>query len=64
VKRDPSRAVQWFERAVASGLISAKVNLGVAYFWGLGVPKDIAFAAQLFREASQKGSGIEGTGNE
>jgi len=58
VKRDSSRTVQWFERAVASGLIDAKVNLGVAYFWDLGVRKDPVFAAQLFREASQKGSGM------
>ena len=58
MKRDPSRAVQWFERAVAGGLISAKVNLGVAFFWGLGVRKDQVFAAQLFREASEKGSGM------
>ena len=37
MKRDPLRAAQWFERAVAGGLISAKVNLGVAFFWGLGL---------------------------
>jgi hypothetical protein len=43
---------------VAGGLISAKVNLGVAYAWGLGVHRDPVFAAQLFREAAQKGSGL------
>src|SRR4029077_16330184 len=43
---------------VAGGLISAKVNLGVAFLWGLGARKDPVFAAQLFHEASEKGSGL------
>jgi TPR repeat protein len=35
-----------------------KVNVGVAYAWGLGVRKDPALAAQLFREAAKKGEGL------
>jgi len=57
VDRDPERAAKWFERAVAGGLTSAKVNLGVAYVRGLGVRKDPGFAVQLFREAANKGNG-------
>jgi len=34
------------------------VNLGVAYLFGLGVRKDQGLAAQLFKEAVKKGSGL------
>ena len=50
--------MRWFERAVSGGLVEAKVNLGVVYLWGFGVRKDLAFSAQLFQEAAEKGNGL------
>jgi len=49
--------MHWYQLAAASGLTRAKVNLGVMYVWGIGVPKNGAMASQFFQEAANRGDG-------
>ena len=49
---DYSMAQVWFQKAADKGLARAKINLGYMYEAGLGVPKDVAHALNLYREAS------------
>lgn len=49
---DYSRSAQWFEKAAAQGSRRARINLGYQYEQGLGVPKDLPKALNLYRDAS------------
>src|SRR5258706_9044600 len=49
---DYTKAAEWFNKAAAQGSRRARINLGYQYEEGLGVPKDLARALNLYREAS------------
>ena len=55
VEKNYEKAAKLWERAAASGLTSAKNNLGYLLSEGLGVKKDEARAAALWREAAVAG---------
>jgi TPR repeat protein len=49
-------AVQWYLKSAAAHSPHAQLNLGLCYFHGVGVPKDTAAAAELWRKAAAQGS--------
>jgi hypothetical protein len=49
---DYAKSAQWFDKAAAQGSRRARINLGYQYEQGLGVPRDLARALNLYREAS------------
>jgi len=53
---DYEMAVMWYQRSVKQDYAPAKINLGRLYELGLGVPKDLVKAMNLYRQAS----GLEG----
>lgn len=55
IDKDYGSAAKLWERAAASGVISAKNNLGYLLSEGLGVKKDEARAAALWIEAAKAG---------
>ncbi|MGB6742942.1 MAG: tetratricopeptide repeat protein [Terracidiphilus sp.] len=57
-RQGPALAAHWYQLAASGGLVSAKVNLAVLYFWGNGLRQDQLFAARLLREAAAQGSGL------
>jgi TPR repeat protein len=56
-------AVRWFRKCVASRDDDALVQLGLHYYWGLGVRKDPTAAVQFFRKAT-KGRNISEAGRD
>jgi len=56
---DAVRAAHWYQLSASSGFTLAKVNLGAAYIWGVGVERNPKMAEQLFIEAANKGSSLE-----
>ncbi len=55
LKPDPVQARQWTERAAEAGDRRAMHNLGMAYIYGTGGPKNSTTAAQWFRRAAELG---------
>jgi localization factor PodJL len=53
--KDYAEARRWYERGAANGQSAAMYNLGMAYYEGLGGPKNIVAAAQWFRRAADLG---------
>lgn len=51
--QDLAEAAGLYARAAAKGELAASFNLGALYEHGLGVPRDLAKAAALYREARQ-----------
>lgn len=49
-----SAAVIWYRKAAEQGYLPAQISLGVCYYNGLGVPKDMAQAAKLWADAAEK----------
>jgi len=49
---DYEMAVMWYQRAVKQNYAPAKMNLGRLHELGLGVPKDLVKAMNLYRQAS------------
>src|ERR1700722_18588151 len=47
-------AAEWYKRAADTGFSEAQFALGICYFYGLGVTKDIAKAITLFHQASNQ----------
>jgi TPR repeat protein len=43
-------AVSWFKKSTALNDESARLQLGIHYYWGIGVRKNYRDAIQLFRE--------------
>jgi TPR repeat protein len=52
---DPSTAVTFFERAAATGLPSAQVNLGWCHQFGVGVPQNPTQAFTSYQLAAKQG---------
>ena len=50
-----AEAAEWFKKAADQGLANAQFNLGVAYLFGNGVPRDYGQAAEWFRKAADQG---------
>lgn len=46
----------WGRKAAEGGHAEAQANLGTAYVWGRGVPKDLALAASWYRKAAEQGN--------
>ncbi|MCE3004271.1 MAG: hypothetical protein LW860_16475, partial [Xanthomonadaceae bacterium] len=49
---DYAKAAEWFGKAVAQGNKRAMINLGYLHEEGLGMPRDLTRALNLYREAS------------
>jgi len=45
------RAVFWFRRSVSLGDDSARIQLGIHYYWGIGMRRNAAAAIRCFRRA-------------
>lgn len=58
VKRDLTKAVEWWEKAAGKGDARAERMLGDAYLDGLGVEKDPSKAVWLLQKAIAQGDGI------
>lgn len=52
---DYSKAAQLYEKADRFGNMYAKYSLGLCYYWGFGVPRDLQKALQLFKIAAKFG---------
>ena len=48
-------ARNWYEKAAAQGDADAQYNLGVLYYNGEGVPRDISKAREWFEKAAAQG---------
>ena len=55
VKRDPSKAVSWFEMSAELGNAKAQYTLGVLYNKGLGIPQNLRKAYEWISLASIRG---------
>jgi putative methionine-R-sulfoxide reductase with GAF domain len=59
IKPDEKEAVRWFSKAAEDGSVTAQYKLGLLYWGGHGVPKDVNkayFWAVLARAGGQEGS--------
>ena len=50
-----AEAVKWYEKAAAGGIPDAQHELGVLYYDGTGVEKDLAKAKELIKKAADQG---------
>jgi hypothetical protein len=55
---DPVRALDWYVKAVEKGSVEALGRLGVLYFRGKGVQKDLGKAFELFQKAASQGDAV------
>jgi TPR repeat protein len=55
VSQSYERAAELFEQAAAQGNSWAQSNLGILYYNGEGVPKDVARGVVLFKQAAAGG---------
>ncbi|KAI7823806.1 hypothetical protein BC939DRAFT_450871 [Gamsiella multidivaricata] len=51
-------AFQHFQKAASKGLPEAQYNVGLAYFRGVGVPKNDALAIEYWKMSGQQGFGL------
>ena len=58
VAPDFAKAVDLLRRAADAGHPDALANLGTMHYYGFGVPKDIAKAHTLYRQAVARGSAL------
>jgi tetratricopeptide (TPR) repeat protein len=56
VKRDYTKAREWYEKAAAAGNAVAMSNLGVLYSNGQGVPRNYAKAREWYEKAAAAGN--------
>jgi uncharacterized protein len=49
------QALTWFEKAATAGNDKAQYYLGVCYYYGKGVKKDLVAAKDWFTKAADKG---------
>lgn len=56
--QNPEQAVYWWLRASEGGLAAADARLGVAFFKGVGAPRDLAQARLRLVSAANRGSGL------
>lgn len=55
--RSPEKAFHWCQIAAESGLANAQYSLGVKYYNGRGVEKNVNLAKEWFKKASEAGFG-------
>jgi hypothetical protein len=55
LKKDDSKAVDWYLKAAEQGNAVAQYNLAVCYERGEGTEPDEAMAAQWYRKAADQG---------
>lgn len=53
--KDDAKAVEWFRKAAEHGNFEAQYNLGIAYYHGFGIKKDLTQAVHWFEKAAQQG---------
>ena len=53
--QDYARSAAWWEKAAAQGHTQAQYNLGVLYYNGEGVPRDISKAREWLEKAAAQG---------
>jgi TPR repeat protein len=53
--QDILKAVEWFEKAAAKGAVKAEYDLGILYYYGIGVSEDRDQAGTWFRTAADAG---------
>ena len=56
VPQNWTTAVKWWRKAAEAGERSAQWDMGVCYYYGRGVDRDIAQANVWFRKAAAQGS--------
>jgi hypothetical protein len=56
VRRSFSRAIEWWKKAARQKDNKAEFNLGLAYLYGEGVPKNRAHAKLWLRKAANHGN--------
>jgi serine/threonine protein kinase/TPR repeat protein len=54
---EPASAAELLQKAVDQGHVYAPTDLGALYERGLGVPKDLKKAAEIYRKGAEKGNG-------
>lgn len=47
-KKDYSKAMSWYRLAAKQGDLDARINIGILYFSGLGVPQDCFTGMEYF----------------
>jgi TPR repeat protein len=47
-KKDYSKAMSWYRLAAKQGGLDARINIGILYFSGLGVPQDCFTGMEYF----------------
>ena len=57
LKKSDEDAVKWFRKAAEQGNLEGQFNLGIAYYHGFGVKKDLTEAVTWFRKAAEQGYG-------
>ena len=53
VKKDLSEAVERYEKAAVKGDVDAQFELGLIYYQGNGVAKDLSKAADCFKKLAE-----------
>ena len=56
IKPDAVRALQYFTHAANMGDADGQYHLGLLYQYGVGVPKDLGKAAELYQKAADQGN--------
>ena len=56
--RIKKKACEWYQKAAEQGSASAQFNLGVAYYCGEGVTRDLKTAAEWYQKAAEQGDAI------
>ena len=54
--RDDEKAARWYRKSAEQGNAEAQFNLGVAYYYGIGVSRDYAEAARWFSRSAWQGN--------
>ena len=54
-RNDYEGAMKWYQKAAAQGYAQAEYNIGILYFYGVGVERDEAKAREWFERAAARG---------
>jgi len=53
-----AKAVYWFTKLAEQGNVSAQCELGLCYYYGLGVPKDNEKSVYWYTKSAEQGNDI------
>ena len=54
-RNDYEGAMKWYQKAAAQGYAQAEYNIGILYFYGVGVERDEAKAREWWEKAAERG---------